>query len=109
MVAPWKSQTQNFLTCKNFQKYKGISKPQRLDVEYLMLLENHLRELPSVLDKAVENIGQISLEHLNTGTGWCDCMKEDIEYLKEASKTLGKEASSVKKTVGQFSPKIGHY
>lgn len=100
MVVPWKSQTQNFLTCKNFQKYKGISKPQRLDVEYLMLLEDHLRELPSVLDKAVENIGQISLEHLNTGTGWCDCTKEDIEYLKKASKTLEKEASSVKQTVG---------
>lgn len=72
--------------------------PSRLQVEYLILVEDYLNEMPSVLDAAVKKIGELSRQ-LNTNYGSYDHTKKDIDYLKEKSKVLKDAARSSRQLV----------
>jgi len=81
------------------EKYDGLRKPGRTNIEFILLAEEYLREMPIVLEGAMKTIERLANHvHIEDFRGREDNSK-DIDYLIEWSQKLTVEARSTKETV----------
>lgn len=75
-----------------------MNHPSRFQVEYLILLEDHLKEMPFILETAVIKLKQISVDS-GADFEWSEKIRDDLIYLKNKAKQLKGEAESSKQRV----------
>lgn len=92
-------------------KYTGMKNPTRGVIEYLLLVEDYLREMPELLDSTrewIEGIESVSDEPGTPGNAnlarqqaieGAKIRDENIDYLKVMSQKILQEAKEVKKMV----------
>jgi hypothetical protein len=79
-----------------YQKWRSIVSPGQHKVQYLILLEDYLRELPGLIDEATGEKSTLAsncnsdLEHHQ------DASLEDIKFLKEKAQKLLNETGKVR-------------